>query len=46
VEVFSTTAVKYSLEPVTVTGRFGVLDNDPGGLFYRMADAVQVAGTP
>jgi hypothetical protein len=44
--VFSTTAVKYSLEPVTVTGRFGALDNDPGGLFHRMADAVQVAGTP
>jgi hypothetical protein len=46
VEVFSTTAVKYSLEPVTVTGRFGVLDNNPDRLFYRMADAVQMAGTP
>jgi hypothetical protein len=44
VEVFSKTSVKYSLEPVTVAGRFAVLDNDPGGLFYRMADAVQVAG--
>jgi hypothetical protein len=44
VEVFSKTAVKYSLEPVTVAGRFAVLDNDPGGLFYRMVDADQVEG--
>lgn len=43
VEVFSKTSVKYSLEPVTVAGRFAVLDNDPGGMFYRMADAVQVS---
>jgi len=44
VEVFSKTAVKYSLDPVTVAGKFTVLDDDPGGLFYRMGDAVQVAG--
>ena len=44
VEVYSKTAVKYSLDPVTVAGRFTVLDNDAGGLFYRMGDAMQVAG--
>lgn len=43
VEVFCKTPIKYSLEPVTVAGKFAVLANDPGGLFYRMADAVPVA---
>jgi hypothetical protein len=43
VEVFSKTAVKYSLDPVTVAGKFAVLDDDPGGLFYRIGDAEQVA---
>jgi hypothetical protein len=43
VEVFCKTPVKYSLEPVTVAGTFAVLANDPGGLFYRMADAVPVS---
>jgi hypothetical protein len=42
VEVFSKTPVKYSLEPVTVSGTFAVLRNDPGGLFYRLADAAPV----
>jgi hypothetical protein len=46
VEVFSKTSVKYSLEPVTVAGRFAVLDNNPGGLFYQMAEAVQVSAEP
>ena len=44
VEVFCKTPVKYSLEPVTVAGTFAVLDNDAGGLFYRMADAEPVTG--
>jgi uncharacterized protein len=42
VEVFCKTPVKYSLEPVTVSGTFAVLRNDPGGLLYRMADAAPV----
>jgi len=42
VEVFCKTPIKYSLEPVTVAGTFAVLAHDPGGLFYRMADAVPV----
>jgi hypothetical protein len=43
VEVFCKTPIKYSLEPVTVAGTFALLANDPGGLFYRMADAVPVS---
>jgi hypothetical protein len=43
VEVFCKTPVKYSLEPVTIDGKFAVLANDPGGVFYRMADAVPVS---
>jgi hypothetical protein len=39
VEVFCKTPIKYSLEPVTVSGTFAVLRNDPSGLLYRMADA-------
>jgi len=42
VEVFCKTPVKYSSEPVTIAGTFAVLANAPGGLFYRMADAVPV----
>jgi hypothetical protein len=42
VEVFANTAVKYSLEPVTISGTFAVLRNDPGGLFYRLAEAAAV----
>lgn len=44
VEVFCRTPVNYSLEPVTVEGKFAVLDKDPGGLFYRLADAVPISG--
>jgi len=39
VEVLCTTPVRYSLEPVTISGTFAVLHNDPGGMLYRMADA-------
>jgi len=43
VEVFCRTPIKYSLEPVTVAGKFAILNNDPGGMFYRMADAEPVS---
>lgn len=36
------TPVKYSLEPVTVEGKFAVLDDDPYGLYYRITDALGV----
>jgi hypothetical protein len=39
VEVKAKTAVKYSLEPVVVQGRFELVDNDPAGMFYRLVDA-------
>lgn len=42
VEVFTKTAVKYSLEPVAVEGKFAVLEDDPYGLYYRITDAVSV----
>ena len=42
VEVKTREPVKYSLEAVTVEGRFAVLDDDPYGLYYRVTDAVAV----
>jgi uncharacterized protein len=42
VEVKTKTPVKYSLEPVTVEGKFAVLNDDPYGLYYRITDAVGV----
>ena len=40
VEVKARTAVKYSIDPVVVEGRLMLLDNDPGGVFYRLLEAV------
>jgi uncharacterized protein len=40
VEVKTKTAVRYTLDPVTVEGRFAVLSDDPYGLYYRITDAV------
>ena len=42
VEVKTRTPVKYSLEPVTVEGKFAVLNDDSYGLYYRVTDAVSV----
>lgn len=42
VEVKTKTPVKYSLEPVTVEGKFAVLNDDSHGLYYRITDAVGV----
>ena len=42
VEVKTRTPVKYTLDPVTVEGKFAVLDDDQYGLFYRLTDAVSV----
>ena len=43
VEVFTSAPVAYSLEPVVISGTFAVLNHDPSGIYYRIADAVQVA---
>jgi hypothetical protein len=42
VEVKTKTPVKYTLEPVTVEGKFLVLNDDSYGLYYRITDAVSV----
>jgi uncharacterized protein len=42
VEVKTKEPVKYSMEPVTVEGKFAVLNDDPYGLFYRVTEAVSV----
>jgi uncharacterized protein len=42
VEVQAKTPVKYSFDPIVITGRFTVLKDDPMGLYYRMTEAVAV----
>ncbi|MEJ5990419.1 hypothetical protein WG902_10495 [Ramlibacter sp. PS3R-8] len=42
VEVKTKTPVRYTLDPVTVEGRFATLVDDPYGLYYRVTDAVAV----
>jgi uncharacterized protein len=41
VEVKSKAAVKYTFEPLVLTGKLSVLKDDPTGVFYRLTDAVQ-----
>jgi hypothetical protein len=43
VEVRTKTPVKYTFEPVVLSGKLAVLKDDPNGLYYRLTDAVQVA---
>ena len=40
VEVKSKVPVKYSFEPVVLTGKLSILKDDPTGVFYRLTDAV------
>ncbi|MEO7392040.1 MAG: DUF3299 domain-containing protein [Ramlibacter sp.] len=40
VEVKTRTPVRYTLDPVTVEGKFAVLADDPYGLYYRITEAV------
>lgn len=42
VEVKTRAPVKYTLDPVTVEGKFAVLNDDPYGLYYRVTEAVGV----
>ena len=42
VEVKTREPVKYTMEPVTVEGKFAVLNDDPYGLYYRVTEAVPV----
>lgn len=41
VEVKTKSAVKYTFEPVVLTGKLAILKDDPTGVFYRLTDAVQ-----
>jgi len=40
VEVKSRTPVKYTFEPVVLTGKLAILKDDPTGVFYRLTEAV------
>ncbi|MEW6687925.1 MAG: DUF3299 domain-containing protein [Pseudomonadota bacterium] len=40
VEVKSKQPVKYTFEPLVLTGRLEVLKDDPSGVFYRLTNAV------
>lgn len=40
VEVKAKQAVKYTFEPVVLTGKLAVLEDDPTGVFYRLTDAI------
>jgi uncharacterized protein len=42
VEVVAKTPVRYTFEPIVVSGRFTVLKDDSAGLLYRLSDATQV----
>jgi hypothetical protein len=42
VEVKTKDPVKYTMDPVTVEGRFAVLADDPYGIYYRVTDAIPV----
>ncbi len=44
VEVLSTAPVKYSFEPIVLSGKMAVLKDDPTGLYYRLTGAVPVSG--
>ena len=39
VEVIAKTPVKYSLEPIVVSGRFALVKDDAAGVLYRLTDA-------
>jgi hypothetical protein len=42
VEVKARRPVTYGFEPIVLSGRLEVLKDDPGGIFYRLTDAVAV----
>jgi hypothetical protein len=42
IEVKLRAPVKYSFDPMIFEGKFQTLDNDPGGIFYRLVEASAV----
>jgi hypothetical protein len=43
VEIFCRRPVNYSLDPITVSGRFEILHDEASGFYYRMTDAEPVS---
>lgn len=43
VEVRTKTPIRFTVNPVLVSGRFAVLADDPRGVYYRLTDAAAVA---
>jgi hypothetical protein len=43
VEVKTKTPVKFTFEPVIVSGKMSVLKDDPMGLYYRLTDAMSAS---
>jgi hypothetical protein len=44
VEVRSKIPVKYSFDPLLLSGKMAVLKDDPMGLYYRLTEATPVSG--
>jgi len=42
VEIVARSPVRYTFDPIVVSGKFVVLRNDSAGLLYRLSDAAQV----
>ena len=40
VEVKSKKPIKYTFDPVILSGKMAVLKDDPSGVFYRLTDAL------
>jgi uncharacterized protein len=43
VEVNSKTPVKYTFEPIVLSGKMAILKDDPMGLYYRLSNATPIA---
>lgn len=46
VEVKARAAIKHTFEPIVLSGRFAVLDDDPYGLYYRLTGAQLSSAKP
>jgi uncharacterized protein len=42
VEIQAKSGVSYTFEPLLMVGKFAVLRDDPGGVFYRLTEATQI----
>jgi len=45
VEVKAKERIDYSPDPVIIGGKFAVLENDPGGMLYRLTDAEPISSS-